>query len=321
MGRTDSKERLQQSWVEWIRPLGLIILAALAYGGYRFDLIGEATMGIVAVVGVLVGLIAVGLVPAWGLTRRPIDRPLLLVVALLALAGSAWPSLRAAWAPPALARAHLDAGRLSASLSTGASGPYELVVAGRLKGGVEAEASYTLDLDGGGKEQVSGDIRRAVHRYRTSRRGGSSTAIEEHTESVHRLKVVQGETVTVATSGLSDQLEGGLEVALRSAGPRPEAFWLIGALAVLLALVMDVRLTAPAIGGEPARKRELSYLTSVTAMLLVFTINYAAEATPRTLVRAAVGAFFLALIAGGAGGWLVAAFARLAFKGKRRASA
>ena len=76
-------------------------------------------------------------------------------------------------------------------------------------------------------------------------------------------------------------------------------------------------------GSSGARYASVDALRGITvaAMLLVFSINYPTEATPRSVVRAAVGAFFLALLTGGAGGWLVTAFGRLAFKGKRRARA
>jgi len=319
----DSPTWLSQAWADWIRPLGLLVLAGLAYLGYRFDLIGEQVAGIALVIALLLGVLGVGVVPAWGLARRSADRIMILLLASFALIGAAGPSLHVAWAPGALASARLTSAALKVGLTTNTSGPYELVVSSRFKqgGAAEAEASYVLELDGAGKEQIRGEVKRTLHRYRTSRRGGSGTSLEEHTETVHRLSAVSGGVVEVSTAAISDQLDG-IDVALRPAGPRPELFWVLGALAVLLGLALDARLVVP-ISEEDRKvrgpKRELSHLTSVSAMLLVFAINFPMEATPRTLVKATVGAFFLALLLGGAGGWLLASFVRVATQGKRRA--
>jgi hypothetical protein len=318
------KDWLAQAWTDWIRPLGLLIVAGLAYLGYRFDLLGENVAGLGLVIAIVAGTIGVAVVPAWAMSRRSSQRAMLLLLGLLALVGAGWPSLRAAIATRPLATARLTTAQPSATLETGQDGPYDVIVSGRFKqaGASDVEASYTLRLEGQGSAQVSGAIKRALHRYRTSRRGGSSTSIEEHTEAIHRVDGVRGARVTVSTDGIDDQLDGGLQVGLRPAGPRPEIFWTLCAIALLIGLILDARLVVE-LREEDRKvrgpKREQSYLTVATAMLLVFAVNFPTEATPHSLVRAAIGAFFLALLAGGAGGWLLAAFVRLATKPRRRA--
>jgi hypothetical protein len=321
--RSDFRVWFDQAWAEWIRPLGLLVLAGLAYLGYRFDLLSERVAGGTLVVAIVVGVLAMGVIPALGLARTGSQRAMLAVMSLLALVGAGWPTFRMVLVSKPLATARFSPNVLKTTLETGADGPYELVVSGRFKqaGASDVEAGYSIKVEGQGNEQVSGSIRRALHRYRTGRRGGTSTSVEERTEAMHRLEGVRGGTLTLTLDGVDEQLDGGLEVAVRAAGPRPEIFWALCGLAVLLALILDARLVQD-IKEEDRKvrgpKRELSYLTVVCAMLLVFAINFPMEATPRSLVRAAVGAFFLALLAGGAGGWLLAAFVRLATKPKRR---
>ena len=212
---------------------------------------------------------------------------------------------------------------LKATLTTNTSGPYELVVSGRFKqaGTAEAEASYNVEVEGNGKDDVAGEIKRSTHHYRTGRRGATTASLEERTESVHRLDHVMGGTLTVSADAIDDQLDNGLTVGVRAAGPRREIFWVLGALAMLLGLILDSRLAID-IRDEDRKvrgpKRDVTYLGAATAVMLVFAINFPMEATPHSLVRAAIGAFLLALIVGGVGGWLLGAFARLAGKPKRK---
>ena len=319
----DFHSKLAHAWTEWLQPLALIIVAGAGYGLYKADLIGERFTGTVLVLTAVVGVLLAGWVPALKPARRGTNRALLWAVVLLSLGGSLFPTLHMTISPAALASVQLTTAQPKATLTTDREGPYELVVSGAFKDAAqqEVEASYTILVEGNGKEEVSGDIKRAMHRYRTSRKGGTSVSMEERTETVHRLDHVSGHSIVVTTDGIDDKLDGTLTVGIRSAGPRREIFWTLSILAVLLALFLDARL-ATDIREEDRKfrgpKRELTYLTVVTAIVFVFSINFPLEATPHTLVRSAVGAFFLGLLAGGAGGWLLAAFARLAMRPGRK---
>jgi hypothetical protein len=197
------------------------------------------------------------------------------------------------------------------------------VVSGHFKGGgtSDADAGYVLKVEGVGEEEVSGDIKRSTFRYRVGRRGGMASSLDETTEVVHRLDTVRGGTLTVSTDNVDDQLDNGIEVSVRKAGPKPMVFWAIAALAVLLGLILDTGLVVD-IREEDRKargpKREQSYLTIVSAMLLVFSINFPMNATSATLVRSAVGAFVLALLLGASSGWVVAAFVRIAARPRRK---
>src|SRR5688572_12844150 len=108
------KDWLAQAWHDWIRPLGVLIVAGLAYLGYRFELLGESVAGIGLVVAIVAGTVGVAVVPAWGMARRSSQRAQLVVLSGLALVGAGWPSLRAAIATRPLATARLTAAQPSA---------------------------------------------------------------------------------------------------------------------------------------------------------------------------------------------------------------
>src|SRR3954469_14343163 len=84
---------LEDAWEGWIRPLGALLLLALAYALYSLDIVGEQTAGALAVLAAVVGAIAAGVVTAWPLTRAPWQRALLVTLTLAALAGMLYPPL------------------------------------------------------------------------------------------------------------------------------------------------------------------------------------------------------------------------------------
>jgi hypothetical protein len=80
-------------------------------------------------------------------------------------------------------------------------------------------------------------------------------------------------------------------------------FIVLGALAVLIALVLDARLF-------DVKGKQKPYLTAATAIAFSFSMYYWREAVPSRLVKTAVSALFFALVVGGVGGWLAGGIAR-----------
>jgi hypothetical protein len=229
-----------------------------------------------------------------------------------------YPSLRAAMPPRPLAETNLTKAQPSATLKTGSDGPYELLVSGGFKqaGASEAEAMYTIKAEGGGgSDEISGSLERSMVRLRTSRRGGTTASLQERLEHAHRLGHVHGGEVALAADSVDDQLESGLHVSLRSAGPNPTLFMVLGALALLGALAFDARLT-------DVKGKAKTYLAAALGVCFVFALDYQDEATPHSLVRPAVGSLVKALLIGGLGGWLLGAIGRGLFgpKLKKRRS-
>ncbi len=298
----------EEAWEGWIRPLGLIVLLAIGYMLYKFDIVGEHTAGIVAVLAIVVGAIVVGALPALPLTRAPWHRALLATMVAAALGGMVYPAVRAAVPGKVYAEATLTGDKPTATVTTGASGPYELMVSGHFKeaGRQDAEASYTIKAtdNGGGSDEVSGEIARKLVTIRS--RKGSSSSVQDLNEQKHRLGHVRGPQVTLTADGIDEQLEGGLSVALRPGGLDPIVFIVLGGLAILMAIVLDTRLV-------DVKGKQKAYLTASTAIAFAFSLYYWQEATPSRLVKTAVSALLFALLVGGLGGWVVGGVARALF--------
>lgn len=298
----------EDAWEGWIRPLGLIVLLAIGYMLYKFDIVGEHTAGIVAVLAIVVGAIVVGALPALPLTRAPWQRAMLAAMVAAALGGMVYPAVRAAVPGRVYAEATLTGDKPSATLTTGTAGPYELMVSGHFKeaGRADAEAIYSIKAtdNGGGSDDVSGEIARKLVTIRS--RKGSSSSVTDINEQKHRLGHVRGPQVTLTVDGVDEQLEGGLSVALRPGGLDPIVFIVLGALAILMGIVLDTRLV-------DLKGKQKAYLTASTAIAFTFSLYYWQEATPSRLVKTAVSALLFALLVGGLGGWVVGGVARALF--------
>jgi hypothetical protein len=306
----------EEAWEGWIRPLGLILLLAIGYLLYRFDLVGERVAGLVAVLAVVVGAIVVGTLPARPLARAPWQRALLVTMVAVALGGMVYPTVRAAVPTALLGEATLTNDKPSATIQTGRSGPYDLAVLGHFKeaGRSDAEAGYGIKAvdNGGGSDEVSGTINRKLVTIRS--RKGSSSSVQEHNEQKHRLPHVVGPQVTVTADGVDEQLEGGLTVQLRAGSFNPLVFIILGALALAMALVLDTRLV-------DVKAKQKAHLTAALAVAYAFSLYYPQEATPHALVRPAVSAFLFALVVGGLGGWLLGGIGRFLFGPKIKKTA
>jgi hypothetical protein len=295
----------EHAWEGWIRPLGAIFLLAIGYLLYKFEIVGEHTAGLIAVLAVIVGAIVLGALPALPLTRAPWQRAALATLVLAAFGGMVYPAVRSAVPGKSLAEAVLTNAKPTATLTTGQSGPYELLVSGHFKeaGRNDAEAGYIIKVsdNGGGSDEVTGSIQRKLVVIRS--RKGSSSSVQEQTEEKHRLAHVRGPQVTLTADGVDEQLEGGLTATLRPGGLDPIVFIVLGAFAILIGVILDTRLV-------DAKGKQKSYLTAATAIAYAFALYYWREATPSRLVKTAVSGMLFALLVGGLGGWLVGGMAR-----------
>ncbi len=315
---------LEDAWEGWIRPLGALLLLAIAYALYNFDIVGEQTAGALAVLLAVVGAIAAGVLPAWPLTRAPWHRALLVTAALAALVGMLYPPLRVAIPGRTLASGTLTADKPTLTLATGQSGPYEVTASGHFKdaGRNDTEVSYTLKAsdNAGGSDEVSGEIARKQVTIRS--RKGQSSSVQEHNEDTTSLPHVRGPQVSLTGEANYEQLESGLKVELRHGGSLPPAVTLaLAVLALLMAVVLDARLLEPKLPGkQKAQKTAKAHLTACFAIAFVFALSYPLEATPHKLVKPAVSSLLLALL-GGLAGWLIGGIARVLFGPKVKKTA
>jgi len=298
----------EEAWEGWLKSVSVIVLCAVVYLVYKFDLISEGRAGLLAVVGVIGGAIMTAAGMAWPRVQEktPGLRAGFIFMVVLWAAGTAYPSLRTALPPATLAEATLTAQAPSAKLKTPSNGPYEVVVSGQLKpGGGEVDVNYDLKAEGGGgSDEVSGEITRKTVSIRVGRRGGTQSSVKEVNEQAHRLPHVRGNEVTLSAEGIDEQqLQGGLVVELRAAGLEPVIFWVMGGLAFLLALFFDARLTDPKV-------KEKTYLAVAVAITVVFSVRFPMVSTPHSLVRPAVDALIMGVLLGGIVGWLLTLIAR-----------
>jgi hypothetical protein len=299
----------EEAWEGWLKPIGTILLIALAYALYKFDLVSESLAGVVVVLVVILGALGSAVLPAWPLAQKPRQRAMLATLVGAWLAATGIPSLRAAMPPAPLGSVQLTSAQPSAKLHVDGNGPFEAEVSGRFKqaGSAEAEASYIIKVEGGGaSDEISGSLKRSMVRLRTSRRGGTSAQLQEHLEVKSRVPHAVGPDLTFTADGVDEGLDGGLTVTMRRAGLSPSVFVVLALVALGLALSLDARLT-------DLKGKAKTYLTAALGVCLVFAYQFPEEATAHSAVRPAVGALFLGVLTGGLGGWLLGTLARLFF--------
>jgi hypothetical protein len=297
---------LEDQWEGWLMSVGSIILFAIAYVLYKFDLVSEQLAGAGFVLAVIFGSLGSVALPAWPLVRSPLQKGLFLSTMLVAASATLYPTMRAAVPPAPLAEVRLTQAQPSVQVKVKSDGPYELAVGGAFKTmGGEAEASYTIKVSGNGSDEVSGSLKRSMQRVRTSRRGGTAAVVQEHTEEKHDLPTVRGGDLTIAAESVNDQLAEGLLIDLRAAPPNLLLFILLTSLALLGATVLDARLV-------DSKGKVKGYLAVGVAICFGFALRFPEVARPHSLVRPGVEALLVGLIVA-LGGWLLGAIARLLF--------
>ena len=307
----------EEAWEGWLKSVLMILAIAGAYVVYKFDLVTENVAGLALVLAVLVGTLASVAVPAWPMIdRSPSRRAMFLTASLLALVGAGYPALRAVIRPSPLAEGKLTAEGQSVTLKTSHAGPYELAANGHLKAGGEQEASYGLVVTGGGGEdRIDDSLERRVVRVRVSRKGGTSSSVQESNEKLHPLANVRGEELKVTAERLdTDKLEDGLIVEILPAGLNPIAFWVLCGIAFLLGVGLDTKLT-------DQKGKARSYLATGIGMMLVFSIFLPTLTTPHSIVRPGVDALIRAVFLGALPGWLFGAIGRVMFGPKPKKAA
>jgi hypothetical protein len=296
---------IEDQWEGWLKSVATLILAAIAYVLYKFDLVGEGLAGAGLVLAIIGGSLGSVVLPAWPMVRTAAQKYLVIAVCALAALAAGYPSLRAALPPKSLGEVRLTTAQPTATLKVVGDGPYELAVGGSFKQqGGEAQASYTIKVNN--SDEVSGSIERSLQRLRTSRRGGMSTTVVERTEEVHRLPTVRGSELTFTSDGVDEQLAEGLVIEVRPAGPNPIFFIILGVLAILGALVLDAKLV-------DQKGKTKGYFAVAAAMCLVFALRFPDKATPHSLVRPAIDALVLSLLLGALPGWIAGILARVWF--------
>lgn len=294
---------MEQHWESWLGPV--LMLVGLGGGalGYKFHIIPEGMAGTVLAGGAVAVAIYSVAQNIYNLIQKKGRKYLFLALALLWGFSSAFPTLRKSVPPQVLAEAVLTDGNKTQKLAIpGHSGPFDLVVTGKIKGqNQQAIAAYelTVSTPGGAAETIEDSLEYAVHQTRTRR--GSTQWTESHNQNIHRLPArIGGHELTLSVEKVDDLLENGLRVQVTPQSTNPWIFWGLGIFVVLCMFVVEATV------GD-AKEKTHAIMTSMGT--LIFAWRFFERATPVNLVAPAVEAGFLALIVGGVGGtflgWIV----------------
>lgn len=315
--KTPSPTRLwlREAWNGWLKSISWLLVLAIGYVAYSQHWLNERTGGVLLVAAIVGGTIALTVGPAYGhFAGWKRKGPFIAFVAVWAFAAG-YPSLSATWPKTALKEFSLGETpeHLSQSVDlAGEKGPFELSVGGMLKGSGEGEANYRLVVTGDNQtsDELGGTIKRTVLRQRVSRRGGTASIRQEHTENVHRLTHIQGSKLNFSVDSVDEQLDQGIHVSIHRASFDTTWLLVIAGLCVLIGLFLDYRLAAPKVK---------THFTMAAGMVAVFAYHYPIEATPHFLVPPAISSGFIAFLTGGLAGALLGWIARnLKPKPKRR---
>lgn len=297
----------EEAWHGWLKPVGGLLAIVIAYLAYDHDLIPEQAAGRMLLMVVIGGVIYLGIEPALARFGDKNKRYMLIGAAVLWGLIAIAPIFRVVFPGTVLGEAVIgvskDQSTASVTLKDGEKGPFEVSVTGRLKGSSEVEVAYGIEITGAGEsaDRLDGELKRTYFNQRTSRRSAGTVARRtEHTENLHRITKAVGPELKLSGEVGGDQLEDGLHVAFRKAGPSPVIFFLVGLLVVIAGVVFDYRMLAP--------KVERTHVASAAGFTLAFVTYFAANGTAHNLVKEAVAG----LLPGALGaflGWGVSAIA------------
>jgi len=296
----------EEAWHGWLKPVGGLVLLVVGYLAYNSGLVPEQAAGRVALGLILGGAVFMGIEPALGRLHAPTARYLLAGAGVVWLLVAIGPVFRTVFPSKVLAETTLGATKGSTgavvNIEGGDNGPYEVAVSGHLRGSGEVDAAYEVEFVGAGDttDRVQGDLKRTYFNQRVSRRGSGTVAVkQENTENVHRLSTARGPQLKVSGEVGSEQLEDGIHVSFRAAGPSPLLFLGVGLLLVIGALVFDYRMAAP--------KHDRTHLSTAAGFTLAFGAYFPMEATPHNLVRPAIAAVLVGLGLGALVVWVISA--------------
>lgn len=184
---------------------------------------------------------------------------------------------------------------------------YELVVEGSFAaaaGQVGREAGYvlTLEKDEQKIQEFAGVFSERWGRQRLGRRG-STTTHQIHNHSLHVFSSPGEGVYQLAATRVDPQLSPALSVFLYRDTYPEKTFWLLSALLLIGAYVMEVLFAA----------REIPFV-SVTAAALVFVLTFRSLGVPPHNYQDLIGAVMIAAIVGPLGGWIFRIIANLVGK-------
>jgi hypothetical protein len=289
----------EDAWGSWLKHVALILFAGLLFLIYKIDLFNERVLGLMLSLGVAFGALVMAAVPAREHIRTGGQRAAFYLLCAVWAVCAAYPIIYGIFPGRALASGMLGDEGSTVTLDVPDGGKAVHVV-GKLRGGGEAIASYKITGSWqGGSGGVEGQLSRAIAHVRVGRRG-SGSQVTEHNEDKQYLGRTHGQ-VTLKLEQKDENLEKELAVELRPAPLPPLLVMLVSGLLFVFALALDRVL-------DPKGRTSLGVSAAVSLLFASYFGFF--QAHPRRVVQPAIGSFFVAIIAGGVGGWLIAAIVK-----------
>ena len=278
----------------WMLPLAGLALLALAGLLYAAGFVTEETFASVVVSVVGLGVALYALRPALDAGRDEASRVLAAAAALLTAVATVLPALRTVHPGDPIFAGAVGQVDDAISVPEGVSGPVRLLVSGKLADRGEPSVTFTIS---GTKDPVDGRLERTFGYARVGR-GGRARVAHDHTADFYPAQIPPG-TRELKLERLQGQLGSRLSVAVYrepisiAGGP-----WVLAALALLLAAVVDARL---------GLKNDLAV---ASGMAVAFGLLVTYNATPAGAAGPAVGGILLGALSGALAGWIVGAVVR-----------
>jgi hypothetical protein len=285
----------EDAWAGWLKHVSLILLAGLLFILYQTNALNERLLGILMALAVSLGALALAGVPARGHVKSSAQRSALYVLLGVWALVATYPIIYGVFPGRVLASGKLGDEGSQVTLDA-PDGGKTVHLMGHIKGGGDVIASYRIagSWQGGGRT-VDGELSRSIARVRVGRRG-SGTSVTEHNEQKHYLGRTHGQ-VTLKLENKDESLDKELMVELRSAPVPPIVIFALAGLVFVVALGMDRVL-------DPKGRTSLGVAAAVS---LVFALYFGFDqAHPNRVVTPAIGSFFVAIVGGGIGGWVIA---------------
>jgi len=284
--------RLEEALTGWILPLGALALAGAAWGLYVLGFLpdGPAAAALAVVVGVALALFMIR--PSLAASVSRATRAAAVALALAAGALCVWLAVGAVLPGRPDAEGDVAARGDALPLPPGLSGPVRVLVHAPLPPGGTPEVQFRLD---GGAGVMSGHVERTVSYGRAGRSGRTAVTHDRNETWVHG-RVAGGAPLTLQYIG--GQVAGPLHVSVVAEAIPPAVAWLLAALVVAGAAVLETRLRK----GNSA---------ALAGMAVAYGLLVADNATPATAVGTSLGAVLLGGLGGALAGGTLAMLAKL----------
>jgi hypothetical protein len=296
---TDRAQSSFSQWLDealsgWILPVAGLVAVGAAGVLYLAGLAGEDGMATVVVLTVGVGVALYLLRPALDPGRDAGTRTLAGVASALTLVATVLPALATVHPGDPLFAGDVSQADDTVAVPQGVSGPVRLLVSGKLPERGEPSVTFTI---AGTQEPVDGKLERTFGYARVGR-GGRARVAHDHTADYYPARIPAG-TAALKLDRLRGQLGSALRIAVyREPIPVAGGPWVLAALALLLACVVDARL---------AQRNDFGV---ATGMAVAFGLLVTYNATPAAAVGPSVGGVVLGALGGSLAGWFAGVLVR-----------